>query len=612
MPDEVMQNDERFASMMDSAKNVLLAIQLRKEEILLQGDNPLVKRSLYSLETTALKELFPRFESAVLPIPLFQQSATGMGVTTLEADLADGICRRVSLSYFLRDDFFPQLGVAAFLQGKNINRLGGSSENHIRLGNIDVPLDDEGKFLITWYGKGGPDATFQYYSFCDVIASSIKIQRNKPPLIVPSAFKDKYVFIGSNAAGLFDLKTTPMSSKGLYPGTEIHATILSNLLQKDFLIRVKGWIPVGVMFLFSFVICFMFQYVFSIRYHVIAALSLSILWSLLAIEMFIQFQLWLDVVMPLVAIIFSFTVAAVVSYQTEGKARRHLRTLFDRYLSPTVVAEILNQKETIELGGKEIVGTVLFSDIKDFTTLSEQLSPREVVELLNKYFSTVTDIIHQNEGMLDKYLGDAVMAMFGAPLSSTRHAELACSTALEIQKHLRQAWQTNNNRYPTIETRIGINSGTMIVGNIGSPQRLDYTSIGDTVNLASRLEGVNKIYGTSILIGESTRREIQDGFVVRELDIVKVKGKDQAVVVYELIGRQSDVRNEITRTISLFQDGLRWYRERDFEKALAVFRSILAEMPNDGPSREYVQRCEKYLMNPPLTNWDGIFKLDLK
>jgi adenylate cyclase len=277
-----------------------------------------------------------------------------------------------------------------------------------------------------------------------------------------------------------------------------------------------------------------------------------------------------------------------------------------------VVSEILSKDEDPGLGGKELHGTVLFTDIKDFTTISERMSPRDLVALLNDYFSIATDVIQRHEGMLDKYLGDAIMALYGAPLTSEGHAVQACLSALQIQELVAHDNILNMEGRPKLITRIGLNSGPMVVGNVGSDRRLDFTAIGDTVNLASRLEGVNKIYGTRIVVSESTVKESQDRFIVRPLEILRVKGKGEPVAIFELIAEREKVLERDRVMAQRFRQGINWYRERSFKKALSVFQEILTQSPEDGPSQLYRDRCIECLSSPPPEDWDGVLTLHTK
>lgn len=604
--------DGKFSRAMQGAGNVVLAVHFRKEEILIGGSNVLHRESTVLLSPPDRKAMFTEFTDAVLPIDMFQRSAAGLGFANYYQDPQDGVCRRVPLFSLYRDEVFPQLGAAGYLLGKDLKGAEIRSKNLIRLGDLEIPVDDEGKFLITWYGKGGPDAPFRYYSIRALIQSACLEEQKKEPVIPCSEFKDKYVFVGSNAAGLFDLQNTPFTVYAPYPGTEIHATLLSNLLQRDFLVRVRPWPVLGAMSFFALSICLLFLLVPKIRYVALVTVIFAAGWFYLTCHVFQHNNLWLDVIGPEFSVLVSFLTAAVASYQTEGKARRRVRSVFSRYLNPLVVSELLEKSDELQLGGKEIVGTVFFSDIKDFTALSERKKPTEVVKLLNDYFATASDIILRNDGLLDKYLGDSVMAIFGAPISHEKHAIQACNAAVDLQRSLNLTKKTTDGVGPALGTRIGINTGSIVVGNIGSSKRMDYTAIGDAVNLASRLEGVNKIYGSTIIISQATYDMLGDQFVARELDLIRVKGKNKEVIIYELLDRADGFPRELLPLLAAFQEGVRLYRSRSFEKALGRFREVLKTIPIDGPALEYVRRCTACIAAPPPPDWDAVHQLEVK
>jgi adenylate cyclase len=590
---------------------VILACQLLLEEDLLSESNPYRLQPAFNVSTRG--DVLPSgFPSALLPITLFQNSIKGLGVANFREDPQDGICRRMPLLFAYGEHSIPQLGMAAFIAGENIKTIELLQDGTMQADDLGIPLARDGQFLLTWYGRGGPSGSFRYYSIAALIQSAINEQRGVSPLVPSDVFRGKYVFVGASAAGLFDFKPTPFTVYEAYPGMEISATLVSNLLNRHFLVRAPASVTIAAVAVFSLLVAFLFVVFHKIRDIVLITGAAGILWVLLSLVLFSVSNLWLDVISPLASIVAMFSVAGIVSYQTEGRARRQLRAVFNRYLSPAVVREIVDQSEAVELGGKEITGTAFFSDLKDFTTISEQLKPRDLVTLLNEYFSIASDVVLKNEGMLDKYLGDAIMAIFGAPVTIERHAVLACNAAVEVQKVLKEQWASKLDRFPNLETRIGINSGVMVVGNIGSQRRLDYTAIGDTVNLASRLEGVNKIYGTNILISEFTYKFVSDLFVVRELDALRVKGKKEAVKVYELVGKNEDAPRETISKIRLFHEGLSYYRGRNFDGALRTFETILQNHPNDGPSLLYVKRTQQYIAAPPPVEWDGITTLDSK
>jgi adenylate cyclase len=341
---------------------------------------------------------------------------------------------------------------------------------------------------------------------------------------------------------------------------------------------------------------------------------LGALWLIAAMAGFSLWSLWIPVIQPVLALVITFALAAVVSYASEGQQKRVLRRAFNRYFSPHVVADILDNAGEVELGGKTIEATVFFSDIKDFTSIAEKFTPKDLVHFLNAYFSLASDIILKNEAMLDKYIGDAIMAIFGAPIPRPDNAKVACLTALEIQEALaaHHSRPDRDPRMPTFVTRIGLHTGKMVVGNIGSSTRLDYTAIGDTVNLASRLEGVNKVFGTKIIISETTYAGAKEWVVARPLDFLRVKGKAIPVRIFELVGARGTVARPIEEKIVRFEEGLALYFAKDFSRAGKIFESILAGDPADGPSTTYVKRCAELAQVTLPDDWDGVYILTSK
>ena len=292
--------------------------------------------------------------------------------------------------------------------------------------------------------------------------------------------------------------------------------------------------------------------------------------------------------------------------------KKKIKGAFQYYLTPSVVNEILKNPDMLKLGGEKKELTVMFSDIRGFTSISEKLDPESLVRLLNEYLTAMTDIIFEFEGLLDKYIGDAIMAVFGAPLYQPDHPKRGCATALKmIEKlnELKKKWK--NEGFPEINIGIGINTGPMVVGNMGSQKRFDYTVMGDSVNLGSRLEGINKQYGTNIIISEFTKYYVQDEFLLRELDMVRVKGKEKPVKIYELIDWKGK-ENGWNEIISLFNTGLTAYRNMDWKTASDCFGNILKIKSDDGPSLVYLERCKILRDTPPPEGWDGVFTMKTK
>jgi adenylate cyclase len=324
--------------------------------------------------------------------------------------------------------------------------------------------------------------------------------------------------------------------------------------------------------------------------------------------------------LPLLEVGSMFVLVTVYRYATEERDKRQLRKAFELYLNPDVMDEMLDQPENLQLGGKELELSVMFSDIRGFTTISEKLSPQALVHLLNEYLSPMTDIVFAKRGTLDKYIGDAVMAFFGAPIQTPLHAANSCDAALEMMEtleRLRERWRIEDPNIPHVDIGIGINSGPMVVGNMGSQQRFNYTVMGDNVNLASRLEGLNKEYGTHILVSEATlqaaRRGLKDetAYTARELDSVRVKGKKEPVRLFELISRGAPSAGK-RPLIEGYGEGLQLYRAQRFSEARLQFESLIERFPEDGPSQLFIARCDLMLSSPPGENWDGVFKMEHK
>jgi len=347
--------------------------------------------------------------------------------------------------------------------------------------------------------------------------------------------------------------------------------------------------------------------------------SLLVLAGIAAVYVFVAAQAFdrgqiLNLVFPLAAL--ALPQAAMATYYVifEQRQVRFLRGAMGRYLSPSVMDAIIRRPELLQLGGEKREMTVLFSDIRGFTTFAERLDPQDLVALLNEYLTAMTDIVYRHDGVLDKYMGDAIMAFWNSPVDQPDHARRGCLTALDMLQELqglRERWEARG--IPPLNMGVGLNSGAMSVGNMGSNTRFDYTVMGDAVNLGSRLEGASKEYGTNIIISESTLEAVREGgFVVRFLDLVAVKGKTEPVAVYELIGQAGQFGSLSPELLGTYEEGTRLYRAQRFEEAAARFAEVLDARPLDGPSRMYLERCEDLVVAPPPPDWDGVFVMTHK
>jgi len=291
-----------------------------------------------------------------------------------------------------------------------------------------------------------------------------------------------------------------------------------------------------------------------------------------------------------------------------------LRGAFAHYVPEKVVQEIVNNPESLQLGGEERTVTVIFSDVAGFTTISEKLTPHELVLLLNEYLTAMTNIVLENNGIIDKYEGDAIMAEFGMPVPYEDHPQAACRTSLQMQKKLsemRKKWKAEGR--PELEARVGINTGDVIVGNMGSESVFDYTVMGDSVNLGARLEGANKMYNTKIMISEFTYEYIKNDFYTRPLDLIRVKGKNKPVAVFELIAERSEqLDSKYLEMLDAYHKGIQAYRTRKWSDAIDFFEFCLNIYPEDYPSKLYRKRCIEFKYNEPEPNWDGVFTMTTK
>jgi len=594
------ETDGIFAESIEKAGNVYLSAQLSADERLDRAD-----LSGFSFQNEIIKNSVKNFPGVLAPIESFLEITKSVGIINVEPD-KDGVIRRISAFYSYKNKILMQLGFAVwmdkFFPEKNPQLL----NNKITVNNFSIPLDKDKNYFLNWYGNNKEKSAFKYYPFQAVISSAAAESRNMVPIIPLENFKGKYIIIGATAAGLMDLKTTPHSK--ILPGMEIWATILSNLLNKDFV----HFVPESIEFILTFLIIFIILFAIS---HFTDKRSHLLIFLLLTIMVFANYFLWkqarivLNFVFLFTGFLLAYLSIIVISYLIEGKSKREIRRIFSRYLHPDVIEKLVEHPTQIEMGGEEIQATVLFTDIANFTTFSETKTPKELITDLNIYLNKITGLVLENHGLLDKYTGDGIMALFGVPISRADHAKLACTMALE-HRIFCSDFDQNSLSIPEnfhLNTRIGIHSGSLVAGNIGSDKRMDYTAIGDTVNLSSRLEGVNKIFGTWIIISEATYQLVKEEFLFRELDFLRVKGKNEPTRIYELVSSSDDKK---TGCIKDYERALKMYRKGDWQQAEKVFQKLV-KVFDDPPAKEMLDRCQSLLKVPP-DRWDGIFTLEEK
>ena len=509
----------------------------------------------------------------------------------------DGACRIAKLAYRYKDDIFPALSVEA------VRRYTGSDVmlnvgpygmvDSMSIGEKTVPLNETGGLNINFYGPGG---TFTTYPAVDVIKKRIP----------KGTFKDKIVFIGVTEKAVYDIRVTPVDS--LYPGAEVHPTLVANILQARYLIRDVR--TQALELLFVILLPLILSFLLYRMKHTFVSLLVFSLFALFVAGMdfylFSFFGLVLSVTYPLLAISLAYlSIEAYRNLVVERKSKFY-RKAFSTYVPPQLVAEIIKDPARLKLGGEKRTITVLFSDIRGFTTLAERMPPDELVSMLNEYLTPMTEIVFKEEGTLDKYIGDAIMAIFNAPLELKDHPARACTVALNMARkvpELNKKWAKMGR--PPIAIGVGLNTGEAVVGNMGAELRFDYTAIGDAVNLASRLEGQTKTYGVDIIASEHIYRACKDSFIFRDIDYIKVKGKEEASGVFHLMGFKGE--EDKIALAGLFKDALVSYRKGDFNIAKAAFEDILSKHPDDGPSAVYIGRCGEYIETPPPSDWDGVY-----
>jgi len=462
--------------------------------------------------------------------------------------------------------------------------------------SIIVQPDEISRMMVNFQG---PTRSYPYFSVADVV------NKNFPP----GSFKDKIVLIGATATGIGDLRTTPFGRLD-YPGVEIHANVIDNILNQKFLIRDVDQFAVDLFFIFLFGIPLGMW--LALTQPKWMALGLALLFPFIAmVQVSFTRGWWLNFLVPAVTLVANNGLVALYRVLVEEREKRKVRGAFQQYLSPEVIRRLLESPELVKPRKVEI--SVMFSDIRGFTTISEQLDAQELAHLLNGYLGDMTRIVFRNHGTLDKYIGDAVMAFWGAPFEEPGHAVKACRAGLSMMQRLSELqrdWHAKG--LPRLDIGLGINTGIASVGNMGSDLRYGYTAMGDAVNLASRLEGLNKEYGTHIILSEYAYNSARaPDFLFRELDLIRVKGKLQPVTIYELVSFRDGAR-ELFDLVELFSKGRGCFKRRDWRQAQGYFEKILQRWPHDGPAKVFHGRCEEYLLDEPPSNWDGVYVMKHK
>ena len=600
--------DAQFSEAMLRSGRVILATQM--EDSTHNTLEPLVDHFSIEAQFTGPEQLVRRYPNLTLPIHQFQKGMAIPGAVNFFTD-DDGVCRRIPLLYGYQQRIFPYMALAAAMLYTNESEITYDRKKQtFDIGDHSIPVDKNGMFELYWYGAGGPGNTFTYISYAQLINSYLQWINGEKPQIPVETFKDKAVFIGATAAGLLDLKTTPFSPIEPYPGVEIYATLFSNIIRGDHISHFGDGLWFFAAFLILVLLCVIWQN-FKVWQASIISLIMFLVPLICAVFLF-QYRLtFFPAVRSEIALIISVIGVLVVNYLAEGREKALVKKVFNRYLHPAVVDSLTRNSGEIEMGGMEIEATVLFTDLQDFTGTSELFAPHEIVQFLNDYFERVETIIFKNNGMLDKYTGDGIMAIFGAPVESKEHALQTCRAVLDFKALSKMSVEKAGKKVPLI-TRVGVNSGNLIVGNIGSRNRMDYTAIGDTVNLSARLEGVNKLYGTQNIISKSTYDFVKDIIVCREIDYIRVKGRDKPLKIFTVIAERSDIDKKIRELLSIHNEALEMYRRKKYGNAIKSFSKVFRIQPDDSVAQVFIERCRQLLKNPELIDEKGIFNITVK
>lgn len=591
------ESDAHFTASMYSSQKVILSQ-------ILSADSTGIDSSLF---THAIKTELPKgieasqWQGSNFPIADFCATATSVAGINLLAE-KDAVIRKIPLLYKVQEHYFMSLGFAAY-------RFATSTlKDDIDATELKaLSLSPQAELFLNWYGKGGADGTFSYLPFSVILHRAVMARQGLINASEDTQFAGKHFIIGATSAGLMDLKSSPYTW-GM-PGMEVWATLLSNLLNNDFVRFAKPWQSLLWLFILVWLILYV---VLRLR----SSLSTALVMLIIAFQLGISFvvfgmeRILLELVSPTLTLVFSWVFVLTLSYIMEGKHKKELRMVFNRYLHPDLVNRIAENPDLVQMGGEELHCSVMFSDIYNFTGFSEKQSPTQLVSYLNEYFSTFTNSILDHKGLLDKYTGDGLMAVFGAPLPRTDHPLLACQAALahrDFSLKFKDKAELSPSEAFHLNTRLGINSGILVAGNIGSERRMEYTSIGDTVNLAARLEGVNKVFGTHIIISESTYLLVKDQMLCRELDFLRVKGKKEPTRIYELLCAIDSPQASSYTWIDSYHTALKLYRKGDWAEA----QSIFVTLTDDSASYTMQKRCAYLIQNPPPT-WDGILTLEEK
>ncbi|XXJ19773.1 CHASE2 domain-containing protein [Desulfovibrio caledoniensis] len=537
----------------------------------------------------------PQAKGMICPIPVLAEAAPESGFITITPDL-DSVYRRVPLLYSFDGQYYPSLALATLMQAterKNIVlKMSPVGIESIRFNNMVIPTDGQGQMLINY--RGGM-RSFEYISASDVL------NRKLPP----GYLRGRIAFIGTSASGLKDIRATPLDPG--FPGVEAHATVVDNILS-DQLLSVPDWAP-GLEFLgmlaggLATTLLLMWA---RASWIILPVLCMGGTMWYGSVFFYQEQKFFISPMYSYLTLGLTFITLTLIKFWREEIAKRYIHGAFAHYLAPSVISQIMENPEALSLEGQEKEITIQFSDVRNFTSLSEKLSPTQVTNLLHDYLTPMTRIITEHEGTLDKFIGDAVMAFWNAPLDIENHQEKSLQAALAQQRRLEELNQVFLEEFGfTIAVGIGIHSGPVRVGNMGSEDLFDYTLIGDNVNLASRLEGLTKYYGQKLVVSQAIKDACGDGYYFRILDNVRVKGKKEPVTIYTVYSNEEAQARKAE--LELYAQAHQAYVNRDFASAERLFRELRDTGAEPVLYDLYIERCEHLKDDPPDCHWDCVF-----
>lgn len=616
-----LSNDTLFAKAIANAGNVILAGEIERIE---------------SREGTELEPIFP--------ISVLQKNSPNpFGLVSTNPHI-DGYVRTYNFGRSYLGESYYMLGIEglkvyADIPDSAVSKLDpNSTDTYFHVGEFSILRDNLNSFIINFYG---PEGMYPQYSYEQVIddpeyttvmeAEAFEMNIFDDPdfgvgLLYDEVFKDKIVIIGSTMPVLQDFHPTPFASGDFpRPGFEIHAHALQTILDGNYISKQSEFSQLALMALAAFFIVFLVSFLnqkFGAGWGFLATLVVMGGYYSLAIYLFLSTQLFVNVSGVLITVFLAQVTTIGYEYLNEQREKRRIKGMFSSYVSPTLVEQMIESGEEPKLGGEDTYMTAFFSDIVSFSTFSEKLEPKQLVALINEYLTAMTDILNDQGGTLDKFIGDAIVAFFGAPVYIDDHALRACISSQLMEKklaELRVKWKKDGT-WPDIvhqmQHRMGMNTGEMVTGNMGSERRFNYTMMGDNVNLAARCESGAKAYHVYTMVTEPTKEEAEkhgDDCLFRKLDTIVVKGRSKPVTMYEIAGLRADAQQQLFDCIGLYEQGMAAYYNQEWDRALGYFnQSLPIEVHLQNPSQIFIERCKMMKEHPPGDDWNGVFIMTSK